>query len=114
MKTLCEKHCSSCKVGAPTISNEKIEEYLSNLDLGWELIEEHKIHRDYRFRNFEDALEFVDNVGQIAEDEGHHPDIFLTWGKAGITLWTHKANGLTENDFIMAAKIDRIYQPSEG
>jgi 4a-hydroxytetrahydrobiopterin dehydratase len=76
--------------------------------LQWTVTNEHHIHREFRFPDFKQALEFVNRVGAVAEEEGHHPDIFLTWGKAEITMWTHKIDGLTESDFIMAAKIDRL------
>jgi 4a-hydroxytetrahydrobiopterin dehydratase len=72
-------------------------------------VDEHHIARRYTFPDFRKALDFVNKVGEVAEEQGHHPDILLAWGKAEITLWTHKIDGLTESDFIMAAKIDRIY-----
>jgi 4a-hydroxytetrahydrobiopterin dehydratase len=70
--------------------------------------DEHQLHREFNFPDFKQALEFVNRVGALAEEQGHHPDILLAWGKAEITLWTHKIDGLTESDFIMAAKIDRL------
>ena len=114
MKDLCEKHCSACKIGTPTIAGDKIGEFVDKLNLGWEAVDEKKIHRVFRFRDFKEGLDFVNLVGDLAESEGHHPDVYLCWGKVEITLWTHKAGGLTENDFIMAAHIDNIYEPSEG
>jgi 4a-hydroxytetrahydrobiopterin dehydratase len=75
---------------------------------GWEVTGEHHLHREFRVPDFKQALDFVNRVGAIAEQEGHHPDILLAWGKVEITLWTHKIDGLTESDFIMAAKIDRL------
>ena len=74
------------------------------------MIDEHQITRKFTFPDFQQALDFVNRVGAVAEEQGHHPDILLTWGKVEITLWTHAVNGLTESDFIMAAKIDRIPQ----
>ena len=74
----------------------------------WKAIDEHHITRTFTFPDFKQALDFVNRVGEIAEQQGHHPDILLTWGKAGITLWTHKIDGLTQSDFIMAAKIDKV------
>ena len=74
----------------------------------WEVVNEHHITRTFTFPDFRKALDFVNRVGEVAEEQGHHPDILLTWGKAEITLWTHKVDGLTESDFIMAAKIDRL------
>ncbi len=72
------------------------------------MIEEHHLSKTYKFPNFVKALEFVNKVGSIAEQEGHHPNIFLTWGKVRIETWTHKIDGLTESDFILSAKIDEI------
>lgn len=74
----------------------------------WKVVNEHHITRTFTFPDFKQALDFVNRVGAVAEEQGHHPDILLTWGKAEITLWTHKVEGLTESDFIMAAKIDRL------
>ena len=73
--------------------------------------EEHHITKTFPFPDFRQALNFVNQVGEVAEEQGHHPDILLAWGKAEITIWTHKINGLTESDFILAAKIDRLIQP---
>lgn len=74
----------------------------------WTVTDEHHIQREFKFPDFKQALDFVNRVGAVAEEQGHHPDILLTWGKAAITLWTHSINGLSESDFIMAAKIDRL------
>lgn len=74
----------------------------------WKVMNEHHIVRMFTFPDFKRALAFVDRVGSLAEEQGHHPDILLTWGKAEITLWTHAVNGLTESDFILAAKIDAL------
>ena len=78
---------------------------------GWSVREEHHIRKTFQFPDFRQALSFVNRVGEVAEEQGHHPDILLAWGKAEITIWTHKINGLTESDFILAAKIDRLIQP---
>jgi len=74
----------------------------------WEVVDGHHIARDFRFSDFRAALDFTNQVGELAEGEGHHPDIYLAWGKVGIKIWTHKIDGLTESDFILAAKIDRL------
>jgi 4a-hydroxytetrahydrobiopterin dehydratase len=79
---------------------------------GWDVVSEHHITKTFTFPDFRTALDFVDRVGETAEQEGHHPDIFLTWGKVEIKIWTHKIDGLTESDFIMAAKIDRLQRES--
>lgn len=74
----------------------------------WNVVDEHHLVRLYKFPDFKSALDFVNRVGALAEDQGHHPDIALAWGKVEITIWTHAVNGLTESDFILAAKIDRL------
>ena len=77
----------------------------------WTVVEEHHITKAFKFPDFRKALDFVNRVGALAEEQGHHPDIFLAWGKVEITIWTHKISGLTESDFILAAKIDELCQP---
>ncbi len=75
---------------------------------GWDVVNEHHLEKNYAFPDFKTALDFVNRVGAIAEQEGHHPDLYLTWGKAGVKIWTHKIDGLTESDFILASKIDQL------
>jgi 4a-hydroxytetrahydrobiopterin dehydratase len=77
---------------------------------GWNVIEEHHITKAFKFPDFREALKFANRIGELAEEQGHHPDIFLAWGKVEITIWTHKIHGLTESDFILAAKIDHLYK----
>lgn len=105
MTDLAQKRCVPCRSGALPLKREQIKELYEQLLGGWQVVKEHHLEKEFRFKNFSQALDFVNNVGKIAEQEGHHPDIFLTWGKVGLKIWTHKANGLTENDFILAAKI---------
>ena len=105
--SLPRKECIPCKGGVPPLKGEELEQLKEQVD-GWDVIDEHHITKTYKFPNFVKALAFVNKVGEIAEEQGHHPDIFLTWGKAGIKTWTHKIDGLTESDFILAAKIDEI------
>ena len=75
---------------------------------GWDVVDNHHLVKNYKFPNFAQALQFVDSVGAIADEQNHHPDIYLAWGKVKIEIWTHKINGLTESDFIFAAKVDEI------
>jgi len=75
---------------------------------GWEVVDEHHLQKTYKFGNFREALEFVNRIGELAEEQGHHPDICFGWGKADVSIWTHKINGLTESDFVLAAKIDKL------
>ncbi len=107
MARLVEKKCVPCRGGTPPLTPEQIKPLQRQVN-EWEVIENHHIKKLFKFPDFKTALHFVNQVGEIAEEEDHHPDIFLAWGKAEIILWTHKAKGLTENDFILAAKIDRV------
>ena len=77
---------------------------------GWRIVEEHKLNKSYPFKNFVEAVDFVNRITKVAEEEGHHPDLYVRWGEVRVYLWTHKVNGLTESDFFMAAKIDRVAQ----
>ncbi|PYX45095.1 MAG: 4a-hydroxytetrahydrobiopterin dehydratase [Acidobacteria bacterium] len=104
---LADKICVPCRGGVPPLRGDDLEKLLQEVPL-WKVEREHHIHREFNFEDFQQALDFVNRVGALAEEQGHHPDIFLAWGKADITLWTHKIDGLTESDFIMAAKIDRL------
>ena len=105
--SLSKKECVPCKGGVPPLKGEELEKLKEQVE-GWDVVEVHDITKMFKFSNFVKALAFVNKVGDIAEDQGHHPDIFLAWGKVGITICTHKINGLTESDFILAAKIDEI------
>lgn len=109
MSELASKTCVPCRGGVPPLTGEVLASLQKQVD-GWNVVEEHHITKTFKFRDFREALKFVNRVGELAEEQGHHPDIFLAWGKAGITLWTHAINGLTESDFIMAAKMDQLYQ----
>ena len=104
---LADKICVPCRGGVPPLRGDDLEKLLQEVPL-WKVEREHHINREFNFEDFQQALDFVNRVGALAEEQGHHPDIFLAWGKADITLWTHKIDGLTESDFIMAAKIDRL------
>jgi 4a-hydroxytetrahydrobiopterin dehydratase len=110
MSTLADRNCVPCRGGIPPLKGAKLEEVHQQLaePKRWQVIDEHHLHRIYKFSDFKSALEFVNRVGALAEEQGHHPDILLAWGKVEITLWTHAVDGLTESDFILAAKIERI------
>ena len=108
--SLADNKCVPCRGGVPPLDPAKVQELLGQLEPGWELNTEGHIERMYSFKNFSEALAFVNKVGAVAEDEGHHPDLYLAWGKCKVEIWTHKIQGLTESDFYMAAKADRAYQ----
>lgn len=101
---LSKKNCIPCKGGVPPLKGEPLKQLLGQLDKGWKVIDEHHLEKEYLFKNFQEALEFTNKIGEIAEQEGHHPDIYLSYGKVKIQIWTHKINGLSESDFILAAK----------
>jgi 4a-hydroxytetrahydrobiopterin dehydratase len=107
MSDLANKTCVPCRGGVPPLAGEELAK-LSREVPKWKVIDGHHITRNFEFPDFAKALAFVNKVGAVAEEQGHHPDIFLTWGKVDITTRTHKINGLTESDFILAAKIDRL------
>ena len=107
MSDLAKKTCIPCKGGVPPLKGTKLDELLEKLKNDWEIIKEHLLEKEYSFKNFKEALNFTIKVGGLAENQGHHPDIFLAWGKVKLTIWTHKIDGLTESDFIFAAKADK-------
>ena len=104
---LASKTCVPCRGGVPPLGGEQLKAFSKQVP-EWGLSKEHDISRTFSFPDFRSALDFVNKVGELAEREGHHPDILLKWGSVGITIWTHKIDGLTESDFILAAKIDRL------
>lgn len=108
MAQLAEKQCLPCRGGVEPLDSEAIRQFAGQLQPGWKVIDEHHLEREYKFEDFRQALEFVNEVGELAERENHHPDIFLSYGKVVLQLWTHKIRGLHENDFILAAKIDAL------
>ncbi len=105
--SLSRKECIPCKGGVPPLKGEELEKLKEQVE-GWDVIKEHHISKTYKFSNFVKALTFVNKVGDTAEEQGHHPEMYLAWRKVGITICTHKIDGLTESDFILAAKIDEI------
>jgi 4a-hydroxytetrahydrobiopterin dehydratase len=105
---LADQTCVPCRGGVPPLKGVELKR-IQQLVPEWKVEKEHHISRTFTFSDFKQALDFVNRVGNVAEQQGHHPDILLAWGKAGITLWTHKIDGLTQSDFIMAAKIDQLY-----
>lgn len=103
---LAHKQCVPCRGDVPPLSPEQTQELLSQLEGGWTVERQHHLHKRYAFDNFVQALEFTNKVGAVAEEQGHHPNICLTWGQVELEIWTHAIDGLTESDFILAAKCD--------
>ena len=113
MNTLSQQHCEACRADAPHVSDEELAIFMKELP-EWMGVSEDgilKLRREYVFKNFVDALAFTNQVGEIAEAEGHHPDLLTEWGKVTVTWWSHKIKGLHRNDFIMAARSDQIFNP---
>lgn len=111
MADLADKTCVPCRGGIPPLNGAELEAMKRQVQ-GWDVVSEHHLKKVFTFPDFRSALDFVNRVGEVAEEQGHHPDIFLTWGKVEITIWTHKIDGLTESDFILAAKMDRLRRES--
>lgn len=110
---LIQKHCIPCESGDPPLSDKKEEEMFRSLEDekgGWLLLRngEHKLRRQFTFKDFKEAMSFVNNVAELAEKEGHHPDIYIFYNKVQLDLFTHAVGGLSENDFIMAAKVNQV------
>ena len=105
---LASQTCVPCRGDVPALKGRDPKSLHREVSQ-WKVVTEHHITRAFTFSDFRKALDFVNRVGELAEQQGHHPDILLAWGKAEVTLWTHKIDGLTDSDFIMAAKIDRLY-----
>ncbi len=107
MSELASRQCVPCRGGVPPLAGEEIAKLKTQLH-GWEVVNEHHLRKEYKFEDFKETQAFVSQVGELAEEQRHHPDICYGWGRAEITIWTHKIDGLTESDFILAAKIDSI------
>ena len=108
MNDLAEKECVPCKGGTPALKGEELKSFEKKLGGGWKVVNEHHLEREYKFKNFREALDFTNKVGELAERIQHHPDIYLAWGEVKLTLWTHKIDGLTESDFVFAAKVNQL------
>jgi 4a-hydroxytetrahydrobiopterin dehydratase len=109
MSELASKTCVPCRGGVPPLKGAELAAFLAQVP-GWNAVNEHHLERTYPFPDFLQALAFTNKIGALAEEQGHHPDIYLAWGKVGVTIWTHKIDGLTESDFILAAKIDKLQE----
>jgi 4a-hydroxytetrahydrobiopterin dehydratase len=107
MSDLASQTCVPCRGGTPPLKGEELDDLWRQIP-GWEVVEEHHLRRRFRFKNFRQALDFVNRVGELAEEQGHHPDVGFGWGYAEVTVYTHKIDGLTESDFILAAKISEL------
>lgn len=114
MSELIKKKCTPCVVGSAALKGENLKPLYMQLGEGWKIIDEHHLEKNYSFKNFKEALAFTNIIGNISEEEGHHPNIFLSWGVITLQIWTHTIDGLTESDFILAAKIEAEYISHQG
>jgi len=107
---LAGKECEPCTSGGRPLKGGELQRLTKKLDGQWRVFNEHHLEKDYSFKDFREALDFTNRVGTLAEAQNHHPDIYLSWGKVTLAIWTHKVDGLTENDFILAAKADQLLE----
>ncbi len=105
---LAARQCIPCRGGVPPLAGEELTRVHDQLGGNWELVESHHLEKLFRFDDFRQALDFTNRVGELAEEQDHHPDIYLAWGRVKVTIWTHKIDGLTESDFVFAAKVDAL------
>jgi 4a-hydroxytetrahydrobiopterin dehydratase len=107
---LADRQCVPCKGGIPPLAGGELGALLERLGGGWRVVDGHHLEKLYRFADFGQALAFVNRVAELAEEQQHHPDLHLAWGRVTVQIWTHKIDGLTESDFVFAAKAERLAQ----
>ena len=105
---LARKACVPCRGGVPPLAGRELVDLQKALGGDWHAVDEHHLEKEFGFEDFRSALDFTNRVGELAEEQGHHPDIYLSWGRVRTQIWTHKIDGLTESDFVLAAKIDEL------
>ncbi len=108
MANLSKMKCVPCMGGVPPLKGSELNKLQKELGHDWKVVKQHHVEKDYKFKDFKQTLGFVNKIGKIAEEQGHHPNIEFTYGKAKISIYTHKINGLTVSDFVLAAKIEKI------
>lgn len=104
---LADRDCVPARAGTPSLTTDEYNPYLEQLP-GWSVDEENKLTKSFEFKNFVEAVDFVNRITEVAEAQDHHPDLYVRWGEVRVYLWTHSIDGLHHSDFIMAAKIDRV------
>jgi 4a-hydroxytetrahydrobiopterin dehydratase len=112
--SLADQDCVPCRGGVPPVEPQRAEELLRELDEGWRLNADGHLERSFEFPDFAGAMAFANVLAEIAEAEGHHPDLHIAWGRCRVEIWTHKIDGLTESDFYLAAKTDRAFKARGG
>lgn len=108
---LAEQQCIPCRGGVPPLEGDALATLEDQLGDEWRVVDGHHLEKAYRFPDFVTALDFVNRVGELAEEQNHHPDLQLAWGRVVVQIWTHKIDGLTESDFVFAAKAETLYRP---
>jgi 4a-hydroxytetrahydrobiopterin dehydratase len=112
-KDLARKKCVPCQGGVPPLKGKALKQLLAAVNNNWKLVKQHHLEKEYKFEDFREALDFTNRVGEMAERQNHHPDIHLAWGRVRVVIWTHKIDGLTESDFIFAAKTDQLLREKQ-
>jgi 4a-hydroxytetrahydrobiopterin dehydratase len=105
---LAKQQCVPCQGGVPPLRGKALKSLHEAVNNGWQLVRNHHLEKEYKFNNFREALDFTNRVGELAERQNHHPDIYLAWGRVKVSIWTHKIDGLTDSDFFFAAKTDQL------
>ena len=106
--SLADRECVPCRGGISPLKGQTLRALFEQLGNGWNLVEEHHLEKEFTFPDFRTALAFTNRVGAEAENQNHHPEIVLAWGRVKISIYTHKIGGLAENDFILAARVDKL------
>lgn len=116
MQDLLDTKWKSTRVGTPPLQDEELKEFQQKLNNDWQVVGDDvkKLYKEFKFPNFVRALEFINKVGDFAEEKNHHPDLTLSWGKASVTIWTHRIDGLAKMDFVYAAQVEKIYQANHS
>jgi 4a-hydroxytetrahydrobiopterin dehydratase len=105
---LASRECVPCRGGVPPLKGPALADLLGKLGGGWRVVDEHHLEKEFKFKNFREALAFANRVGELAESVNHHPDLLVAWGRVQVTVFTHKIKGLSETDFVFAAKTDAL------
>jgi 4a-hydroxytetrahydrobiopterin dehydratase len=105
---LAARRCVPCRGGTQPLRGAALAELLAQLGGGWRAVDEHHLEKQFRFRDFAGALAFANRIGALADEQSHHPDLHVAWGRLVVKIWTHVIDGLSENDFVFAAKVDRL------
>jgi 4a-hydroxytetrahydrobiopterin dehydratase len=108
MSELAKKNCVPCRGGVPPLKGQELKRLEQELGRGWQVVDQHHLTKTFTFDDFKAGLDYVNRVGEMAEEQGHHPDVHLAWGKVRLDVWTHKIDGLTESDFVFAAKAEEL------